>query len=385
MKKPLLLVLRIVFAAGGISYILLSLNWHDHVIVKEDDQERSCRVVDGAIHPAMTDVVLQIDDARVSFRADQLAGDNFSPRPGIVTMIQHAKTDYLIYGLLILSIAFPISAMRWGWLMKARGLEATAIKRFRLVMVGAFFNFCMPGTTGGDVAKAYYVAKRSDRRADAIMSVIFDRMTGLMGLVFLAGVAGLFMLHDEVARTITFYIWLLIAGVFLGSTIYFKSSWRQKTGMQLLIDKLPGRLVKKVDDAASAYGNHKGALLAAVMISVVNHIAIASAAALAGYALGMQGVAFGLMLVVIPIIMLAGVVPLTYQGLGVMEYVGTHMLLDPPSVQFNQIAGMLVIVRLYYVFYSMFGALFLLKGDIHLHPEVENEEPETSLKVPVNR
>ena len=75
------------------------------------------------------------------------------------------------------------------------------------------------------------------------------------------------------------------------------------------------------------------------------------------------------MLVVIPVIMLGGVLPLTYQGLGMMEWMGMHMLLDPPYVYFNQIAGMLVIVRHYYVFYAMFGVRFLLKGDIHLHPE----------------
>ena len=82
------------------------------------------------------------------------------------------------------------------------------------------------------------------------------------------------MLHDSVARVITFYIWLMIAGIGLGAVIYFKQEWRKKLALQGLIDKLPGRLVKKVDDAAMAYRHHKGALVAAVMISVLNHVAL---------------------------------------------------------------------------------------------------------------
>jgi hypothetical protein len=36
---------------------------------------------------------------------------------------------------------------------------------------------------------------------------------------------------------------------------------------------------------------------------------------------------------------------------------------------------MLLLARLFQVFYSMFGSLFLLGGDIHMHPEHETKAP----------
>ena len=41
---------------------------------------------------------------------------------------------------------------------------------------------------------------------------------------------------------------------------------------------------------------------------------------------------------------------------------------DPPATTANQIVGMLLLVRIYQILLCMFGALFLLKGDIHIHP-----------------
>ena len=40
-------------------------------------------------------------------------------------------------------------------------------------MVGAFYNAFMPGTTGGDLVKAYYAAKHApERRTRAVISVL---------------------------------------------------------------------------------------------------------------------------------------------------------------------------------------------------------------------
>ena len=53
-------------------------------------------------------------------------------------------------------------------------------------------------------------------------------------------------------------------------------------------------------------------------------------------------------------------------------FVGMSLLVEPqPGVQFNQIAGMLLFFRLYQIVYSLFGAVFWLRGNIHLQPEPE--------------
>lgn len=393
LKKYVLLLLRIGIAAAGVGYIVFTLTWQDQVIIAKGTpvpdgrllvEDTAFDVIKGKIYLAKesTDVTLRIsekngDAITMEVTAAELARrETFRPSPGVISMITGAKISYLAIGFALIAIGFPVQVFRWGTLMKARGLEAPPWKTFRLIMVGAFFNLCMPGLTGGDVIKAYYAAARSGRRADAVVSVIVDRIVGLVALIILAGTAGLVMFHDDVARGVTLVIWSGLGFGAIGCLVYFSQRLRKYTGLSWILDHLPAKgLLKKVDDAAIAYRNHKAALLTALVVTFPIHIAAVSATALAGYALGMK-VQYGLLMTVVPVLILGGAVPLTYQGLGVMEWIGERMLVNPPEVHFNQIVGMLLFFRLYQIGYALLGSLFLLKGDIHLHPEMD-DEPET--------
>jgi len=335
MKKKLLPIIRLLIAAAGIGYIVFAVQWTD---------------------------------------TDEVAG--------ILTNIKNANVKLLIVGFLLLAPVYPIQSVRWWLLMRSRGMEVSLRRAFRLVMVGCFFNYCMPGTTGGDVIKAYYAAKGSDRRADAVMSVIFDRITGLLGLVLLAGTAGLFMFDHPVARHVTAYIWLGALGIILISAVYFSKRLRSISGLEKLLAKLPdGGLAATVDAAAVAYRDRKRAVLIAMLISVPVHLLTSSSIALAGYALGIDSVenSLGLMLTVIPVVSLAGAIPLTYQGLGVMEGIG-GVLIEVQTL--NPIVGMLMMARVFQIAYSLVGSLFLLHGDIELHPPMATDTLDTEPVIP---
>jgi len=113
-----------------------------------------------------------------------------------------------------------------------------------------------------------------------------------------------------------------------------------------------------------------------VLLSLPVHLALSGAAAIAGYALGME-TPLGLLLTVVPVLFLAAAVPLTYQGLGVMEYLGTLLIVGAgvAGATENQLIGMLLVARFYQIFYSLLGSIFLLGGEIHMHPEREPEQP----------
>jgi len=97
-------------------------------------------------------------------------------------------------------------------------------------------------------------------------------------------------------------------------------------------------------------------------------------AALVGKALGIE-LPFTFMLAVLPLVLLAGAVPITFQGIGVMEWLTLQLLFDPAQpglATANQLVGMLVLFRLCMLAYAMLGSLVLLRGDIHLFPEKTN-------------
>lgn len=400
-RKHLMMVLRLVVALGGVGYVAWAVDWFDHVEVASstnlpggDPVVEGTRlvVVEGRYDTRQPDSTLRVELNTTAGRKQislPIAAVGLTPAdaalvfvPGILTTLREADWPRLALGLISMGFMYPILMVRWWMLMRARGLAVSLWKSFRLTMVGTFFNLCMPGTTGGDVVKAYYAASGTNRRADAVMSVLVDRVTGLLGLLIVAGVVGFFMLDNASVRELTVYAWILNAGVFIGAAAYFSHGLRSKLGLDRLLSRLPAqRYLHAIDSAAFAYGQHKGVVLLAVAMSVLLQVFLVGGTVLAGYALGMQSPA-GVLWVVVPLVILVGAIPISPQGIGVMEFLAVG-LLQSPLASSNQIVGMLLVSRLYQIVYSLTGSLILLKGDIHLHPRAAEASDGTGGEGPV--
>ncbi len=330
-RRWILLLLRIAAAAAGIGYICYVLQWHDYTDAAGVRQE------------------------------------------GILTMLRTAHWGQLLGGLALTACIYPILTVRWWMLLKARNLPVTLEKCFRLTMVGNFFNFCMPGTTGGDLVKAYYAAKGSNRKADAVISVLLDRVMGLSGLFVVAAIAGVLQWNSPdqkgAAHAVTIFIAISGGSAILLCAAYFSGRVRELLRLHRWLHKLPGgKILVSIDAATVAYRNHVGIVLVSMGLATLLHFILALAAALGGFSMGIPVERLGLLLTVVPVLFLGAAVPISYQGLGIMEAIAKPLLVDSGACTMNQVVGMLLLIRLYQIVYSVFGALFLLRGDIQLHP-----------------
>lgn len=394
MKKRLSLIARILMAVVGVVFIVYSVDWVDKVELRRDavlhvdagqdlkidKQAVLLRVVQGDVDPRKQKDRLLLDLAPLGMAGktaavdqDQFAdSEHYILRPSLTTTLRHANSWLLLLGLVIIAPLYPIQGYRWLILMRCRRMDVSFGKSMKLMLVGCFCNFFMFGSTGGDLIKAYYAAARSERRTDAVMSVIFDRVAGLIGLILFGGLASLFILYEPVARYIAIWIWSGVVLVILGSAVYFSRRLRRGLGLDWILSKLPMQgIISKVDNAAMAYRDHKKTVVIATLISIPGHLLIAASTAIAGHAVGIPFDRFGLLVTVVPVIFLSGALPTPPQGAGVWELLGRAMLLSPPVVTMNQIVVMLFMTRLYQLAYSLIGAIFLLRGDVHLHPERE--------------
>ena len=385
MKRYLSIIARVLLAVLGLLYVAYSLNWHDYIelpvghALNTTDTPLNLDVI------ALSDAGYTVEPppgstaSGLAFAREELgSAERGEPElhESVVTMLANANWTLLLLGLGLVGPIYSIQAYRWLVLMRCRELDVTYARCFKLNMVGTFFNLCMPGTTGGDVIKAYYAAKRSDRRGAAVMSVIFDRVTGLLGLVIVAGVASLFIYRDPFGHQVAVYVWIVLGATVVGSALYFSRRLHKLIGLEYLTSKLkPESVLARVESTARAYSAHKLAVTWSVLLSLPVHVMLAGAGAVAGYALGVEtGLIF--LLTVIPLLLLAGSAPLTLQGLGVMEFLAFKMLLPTGTATANQVVGMLLLLRLYMVFYGLLGSIYLLGGDIHLH-EAEAAAPPT--------
>lgn len=99
-------------------------------------------------------------------------------------------TGFLALAVLCLTASILITFVRWYILVRAVGLPFTLPDALRLGMVGYFFNTFLPGSVGGDIIKAAFIAREQNRRTVAVATVLIDRALALWGLVWFVALLG---------------------------------------------------------------------------------------------------------------------------------------------------------------------------------------------------
>jgi len=79
-----------------------------------------------------------------------------------------------------------IFVARWSLLLKVQSIKIGFWPAVRLHFLGLFYNNCLPGAIGGDLPRAWYVTKHTDKKLEAVLSVFVDRVIGLTGMLIMA-------------------------------------------------------------------------------------------------------------------------------------------------------------------------------------------------------
>ena len=91
-----------------------------------------------------------------------------------------------IFTLIIFVIAQIIIGFRWWLLLRSQIISIPFISAVRLHFLGLFYNNCMPGSVGGDLIRAWYVTKHTEKKFAAALSVFVDRIVGLFSTFIIA-------------------------------------------------------------------------------------------------------------------------------------------------------------------------------------------------------
>ena len=168
----------------------------------------------------------------------------------------------------VMMLQSPIGAVRWRMLLRVQGIDLGFFESLRLTFIGWFFNNWLPGSTGGDFVKAYYVAHLTHRKPEAVTVVFLDRFVGLAALGLMAGGALLAALHDPRIQAARIILLVFLAGILGGGTVYYNRRLRRVFRVDRVLARLPLRhVVEKVDRALLAYRGHKGTVAVAVLYS----------------------------------------------------------------------------------------------------------------------
>src|SRR5256885_12176209 len=102
----------------------------------------------------------------------------------MVEAIRNAEDRWVGMGILAYVVVEIAAAFRWHVLLKVQKIHLSLPRLSALFFIGMFYNQFLPGGTGGDIIKSYYLLKEApDKKAGALLAVVFDRFIGLVALV----------------------------------------------------------------------------------------------------------------------------------------------------------------------------------------------------------
>lgn len=222
-------------------------------------------------------------------------------------------------GLLEL-VALGIAVWRWKFVLGALGLATGYGVAFRLFYIGQFINQVLPANIGGDVYRTWRVFRDGSRLFRALMSVALDRLVALIGLALLAAL-GLYFLPGITDDAMPLgIISALVLGVAAGVVLFLAFGVLTLPRRLLAIPGL-GRLMAWITEAsliARAVLLKPGTAISVIALAVgVHGFAVISILVLAeglGIPLSAEA-AFAL----VPPVILASVIPVSYAGWGVRE------------------------------------------------------------------
>lgn len=136
-------------------------------------------------------------------------------------MLASANMWYLVLALGLYFGAIALNAVKWRVLLRAQGIYVPLRALLRYTFVGVFFNNFLPANVGGDVMRGYGLSRYTERLTDAAVSVIVDRVVGLIAYMSAAVVAAIIVVNTvengRDMRTVeyaAFLAFFLIAGGF---------------------------------------------------------------------------------------------------------------------------------------------------------------------------
>jgi len=215
-----------------------------------------------------------------------------------------------------------IEAQRLKLLLAAQEIHLPFPQGFRLVAVGTFFNFCIPGGTGGDLMKLYYLASQSrGRGVEAATIVLLDRAlamwTLLLFIVLMAAGSPGIISSDSTLATLVLLAGSGLAGLFAAGVLAFHHADRMA---RFLTGRAPRRFgIEFIVRALQALSHFRArTLLSAVGLTLLGHALLASLFASMAQLL-LHAESFRASATQAALGMLANALPITPGGIGVGE------------------------------------------------------------------
>ncbi len=282
--------------------------------------------------------------------------------------VLHADWWWIGAGIAAYGVFELLAGLRWQILLRVQGIRISWWRLYGLLMVGLFFSLFIPGGTGGDLVKGYYLLKEAPvgRKTSAALSVVMDRLIGLIGVTILTGTVT-WLRWDWLTSDPTSTNFVISGLVVLGAGMLGILLAGAISGLRLahrLPEKMPGRgFLAKTTGAYALYGRSWLATLAAIVIAIAAHAAHYTTFWCATAAMQHSGPRKPTALELysaLPIIETVAALPITPGGLGTREKVFDDMLTKLANLEHGVAPAISMLGYFCIAFWGVVGGVFYL-------------------------
>lgn len=236
--------------------------------------------------------------------------------------------DWRLLGLAFLFFlaAQLVAIVRWYWLVRSLDIPFTWNAALRLGILGYLLTFISLGAVGGDLLRAFFVAREQPtRRAAAAATVIVDRILGLYSLFLVATVAILFT--NTWDKSTSLGLDVLCQSVFaclgIGTVCLLLVMSGVGARLESQVERIPriGKIIRPMFLAVEAYRRNWKAVFLSILLGIGAQFLLACTIRTTALAILTDPPSLVDHLIIVPLAMLTAILPLPGQGLGAFEWV----------------------------------------------------------------
>ena len=240
-----------------------------------------------------------------------------------VDLIRSSEVAYVVLALAIFLGTTALMAWRWQILLAAKGIHEPIGWLTQLYFIGYAASQILPTAVGGDAVRIIeHSRRRPDAKAEAAGAVVLERVIGATATLLLVAV-GLALAAGRYDG-LGIFIWIeLVSVALLTVLVILLFSRGTRDVLERRIFPLGRRIrldsaLDRVHGALHGYRNHRGALLATLVVTTVIQLLRIIAIWACGKAVGVDESVL-VYVILGPLLFLVMLVPFTINGFGVRE------------------------------------------------------------------
>lgn len=249
-------------------------------------------------------------------------------RAHVAQTLQNARPEWLLLGVALAGVENFLGVLRWRLFLRMLHIELPFWKSVQICLVALFCNTFLLGAAGGDFVRAAYLIRRGATKTDALMSVVLDRVSGLLALLLYTIVFAV-LSYDWLAQSpiaLTMLRGVLIYEVVCALLILAGLIFAARGHTERLPRWAPfPDFVKRFGHGFAQMAHQWPLSLRAAGLSMLMLLGYFGVFYAAAHAFGLP-IPFVQMATLVPIVDVISALPISFGGVGVREFVFISLL-----------------------------------------------------------